>query len=158
MMSSIKWNILLITGMAFLSVNASAQACSSLSELSGFVGNWQHQDQESKVTENWQQVSASSFEGSATFYDESSKEQSKESLRLVEMSGAIFYIAKVSANNLPTSFRLTACEDNVFLFENPEHDFPKSIRYEFLSAQKVKVRVGEGQNNQFELIYERIVE
>ena len=52
-----------------------------------------------------------------------------EFLCLVERGGGVVYQAMPNARTPPTDFALTRIEQNSATFENPAHDFPKSIRY-----------------------------
>lgn len=51
-----------------------------------------------------------------------------EFLRIVERDGSLVYVAQPGGNP-PTAFVLTALDGQVATFENPEHDYPKLIRY-----------------------------
>ncbi len=49
----------------------------------------------------------------------------------MENDGADWYfIAHPSENEAPVKFKLTDWGENFFIAENPEHDFPKKIRYQ----------------------------
>ena len=51
-----------------------------------------------------------------------------EFLRIVERDGGLVYIAQPNGRP-PTEFVLTKIDGASATFENPGHDFPKSIRY-----------------------------
>lgn len=55
-----------------------------------------------------------------------------EEVQLVRKGSTIFYIPVVQGQNdlLPVSFKLISTEKDVFVFDNPEHDFPQKINYE----------------------------
>lgn len=53
-----------------------------------------------------------------------------EKLLIHPVENEIYYTADVSHNPSPVSFKLTYSSDTIFVFENPEHDFPKKITYE----------------------------
>lgn len=53
-----------------------------------------------------------------------------EKLMIHQAQNEIYYTADVSHNPSPVSFKLTYSSDTIFIFENPEHDFPKKITYE----------------------------
>lgn len=91
------------------------------------------------------------IEGIGATLDLAGAVQNRETLRLVEMSGEVFYIAKVPQNELPTAFKLTKCGQNFFVFENPLHDFPKKITYSFEGSSKMNVRVSGSLDSDFEL-------
>ena len=58
----------------------------------------------------------------------------RETLRLVSMSDGVFYIAKVTENDLPVPFRMTRCADDLAVFENPEHEAPRKLTYKLKRA------------------------
>ncbi|MEO7991273.1 MAG: hypothetical protein ABI663_17110 [Chryseolinea sp.] len=43
-----------------------------------------------------------------------------------------FYISNVPENPAPVKFKITQYNADKFLAENPEHDFPKAIRYKLI--------------------------
>ena len=52
-----------------------------------------------------------------------------EYLRIVERGGGLFYVAQPNGQP-PTEFAATQVGPTSVRFENPQHDFPKVIRYE----------------------------
>jgi len=52
-----------------------------------------------------------------------------EFLRMVERDGGLVYVAQPNGRP-PTDFAMTRIDAASVTFENPEHDFPKTIRYE----------------------------
>ncbi|HMQ70701.1 MAG TPA: DUF6265 family protein [Ignavibacteria bacterium] len=56
-----------------------------------------------------------------------------EILKIHLTGNDVFYTADVSHNPDPVSFKLTEFSDRIFVFENPEHDFPQKIKYEIIS-------------------------
>lgn len=119
--------------------------CDSLGAVSWLLGEWISENSSSVTIENWEQVSQNSFEGfGKTISADGNKVKSYESLRLVAMSGQIFYIAKVGHNKLPIAFAMTTCLDSMAVFENPDHDFPKKIKYKLTNHNKISVFVSSG--------------
>jgi hypothetical protein len=61
----------------------------------------------------------------------------------------IFYTSTVEDQNnkQPTSFKLTSGNNNVFVFENPQHDFPKRIVYKLISADSLHAYIDDGNNS-----------
>ncbi len=66
-----------------------------------------------------------------------------ETIQLILKGTDLFYIPTVQAQNnqQPVSFRLTSQEGMKFTFENPEHDFPTTIVYEFRSDSSLKASI-----------------
>lgn len=152
-MNKIVASVALFFCVSITSVNA--EICSSLKELEVFLGEWQELSNTGTTKETWRKVSEMSYEGSGTTFNLSMIEQNSETLRLVEMSGEIFYIAKVTQNELPTAFKLTECGQHHFTFENSSHDFPKKIIYSFENFNRMKVDVNGATGNGFQLNFKR---
>jgi Domain of unknown function (DUF6265) len=52
-----------------------------------------------------------------------------EFLRIVERDGGLVYVAQPNGRP-PTEFAMTRVDDHSVTFEDPQHDFPTTIRYE----------------------------
>ena len=76
-------------------------------------------------------------------------------LRLVEMAGGVFYISKVTHNELPVAFRLNECADGRFVFDNPAHDFPRRLEYLLAPDGRLTVNVSDGGEKGFSLNFAR---
>ncbi len=111
-------------------------------------GDWISVRGDRITTETWQQVGPGTFEGLGRTFRRSDEETvEKEALRLVEMEGEIFYLAKVAHNALPIAFRLVDSRPDRMEFENPEHDFPRRITYIFDCESRMTVIVGDDDRN-----------
>ena len=131
-----------------------AQSCVSENSLDKLLGSWESKNGDKIINESWSQVSEYTFEGSGqTLLKGLIK--SSESLRIVEMSGALFYIAKVSHNLLPVAFELVECSENSLIFENNSHDFPKKIAYKFVEDKQMLVTVSDGKSEGFSINFTR---
>lgn len=126
-----------------------------LSSLNPLVGQWQAHTKKSVVSEHWHQVSKHSFEGKGQTHDLSGTLKDSEELRLVQMQGTVFYLAKVKHNPLPVAFALASCTNNSFRFENKNHDFPKQLDYQLLTPDSLKVDVSDGAGQGFVLNFKR---
>jgi len=144
-----KLTALLIIFMSFMST---AQTCNTLQEVQWILGNWQNNDKNTITKEHWQQVSNNTFEGGGETFVEA-KIKNSESLRLVLMSGELFYIAKVSHNMVPVAFALTDCRVGYTVFENHQHDFPKRIEYTLVEKNTMKVTVSDGADKGFSIVF-----
>ncbi|WP_194868658.1 DUF6265 family protein [Pseudoalteromonas sp. PPB1] len=122
--------------------SALEKACNTLHSLNWLIGNWHSENSKLKLNESWTRISEKTFEGYGQTYSiVKNKVVSAETLRLVEMSGEVFYLAKVTNNTLPTAFKLTSCSENSAIFENSHHDFPKKIRYQLNNDKHITVYV-----------------
>ncbi|WP_206485851.1 DUF6265 family protein [Thalassotalea sp. G2M2-11] len=131
-----------------------ANTCKTLESLTWLVGHWNSKSEKLNINESWKQVSSKTFEGSGYTYSvEKNQMISAETLRLVEMSGEIFYIAKVANNDLPVAFKLTSCTAETAVFENAEHDFPKKLSYQLTKDKNITVFVSGENGEGFSIQY-----
>jgi hypothetical protein len=105
-------------------------AAGPLDRLRWLEGTWKRDGAGGATYEAWQVLSAQTFEGRSWREGPEGQRQALESLRLCEMDGEVFYLAKVPHNAYPVPFELTTLEDGRAVFENPDHDFPRRIGYE----------------------------
>lgn len=140
---------------ALLPLTAAA-ACDSLDDLRWLLGDWVGDGGQASFHESWRELDSDDFVGTGI---ERSKVDGAikggESLRLVRMGDGVFYISKVSHNDLPIAFRLTACSDGTYVFENAAHDFPKRLEYRRYGNAGLAVRVSDGGDQGFTLEFGR---
>ncbi len=135
---------------------ASASECNSLASMRWLLGEWHAEGGKTTWRETWSEIGPKTWEGRGI---EASKadpgKQSAEELRLVEMGGSVFYLAKVTHNELPIPFRLVECGDSRLVFANPAHDFPRRLEYERRPDGRLLVRVSDGADKGFTLDFAR---
>lgn len=107
-------------------------------EESSLVGCWQRTDD--KALECWEAV-GDSLVGKGMAPDGHGDTTVFETLQLYWKDGVRIYAAKVGQNEEPILFR----ETTPWTFENPEHDFPRKISYEFEADSVINVTVGGGE-------------
>lgn len=144
--------------LLFLSASVSmASDCKTLDSLRWINGGWVHEDEKKIVAEEWDVVKPlgkdeiRTFEGMGEFYSKKDGSKTEESLRIVEMSGEVFYLAKVSENQFPVPFKLIECSENGAVFSNDKHDFPNLIRYSLSGIGTLDVYVGDSEGKGFNL-------
>lgn len=54
-----------------------------------------------------------------------------EKATLLVRDNVIYYVADVPQNKQPVYFKLTSLSNSGFVCENPDHDFPKKISYQY---------------------------
>ena len=134
------FSLLIITYFSCSSLLAQYEG---LNELEWLIGKWERRTNDNITIEFWHKAGDHTFEGfSETLRIATGEIVNYETLRIVEMSGEIFYIAKVSHNELPILFKLTESANSTFVFQNPSHDFPKKIEYKIVSKNEMLVTVG----------------
>lgn len=126
-----------------------AADCTELAPLDWLLGAWRADAGKTVITERWSRASAVTFEGLGE--QQAGDRRVRESLRLVEMSGKVFYLAKVDENPLPVAFELTTCVDGRYLFENPAHGFPRQIEYLRDRDAGFRVKVSNRDGSGFQL-------
>lgn len=152
-MKKIPWALLALC----FSQNASAASCSKLSDASLLLGSWQSNSEKLVIAEHWHRLDKQHFVGSSTTKSltNPNKPPFIESLRLIEMSGAVLYLAKPPQNEMPTPFKLTQCDNNRLRFENPQHDFPKVIEYVRHGKKGLTANVTDGSGKGFKIEFEQ---
>ncbi len=100
-----------------------------LDKLKWLIGRWEGLQGHGIYHEEWEFNEESGLTGKA-YLIKKGEILNTEKLKIHLSNGNIFYTAEVSHNPSPVSFRLTSYENNIFIFENPEHDFPQKITYE----------------------------
>lgn len=110
----------------------------SIEELSWMSGHWTSQHQE----EQWSAAKAKTLLGyHRDFQDGTTK--FFEFLRIEEDDdGRITYWASPAGKSW-TPFRLTSARKNAVVFSNPEHDYPKEIRYQ-RQGKVMSVEISDG--------------
>ncbi|MCI0573770.1 MAG: DUF6265 family protein [Myxococcaceae bacterium] len=99
----------------------------SLSQLSFLVGTWETTLGRAQVEELWMPPAGGTMLGlSRTIVGD--RTASFEFLRIEARADGIYYVAQPNGR-APTEFKLTRLEGQTAVFENPQHDHPKLIRY-----------------------------
>jgi len=125
--------------------DARAEDARSLDKIRWILGDWVQAGEKTTARESWSALHRGAFKGiGITTAASSGKVQSEESLILAEMSGAVYYFAKVKQNKYPVPFELTSCSGEHAIFENSEHDFPKKLEYRLTTKDAMKVIVSDG--------------
>jgi len=113
----------------FLAVVASAFAAMSndLEGLRFMEGDWRGESGKARIEEHWIEAAGGIMLGvSRTIV--SGKTVAFEFLRIEAREDGVFYVAQ--PNGRPgTDFKLTKVSAGEAVFENPQHDHPKLIRY-----------------------------
>lgn len=140
---------------ALLPATAGA-GCDSLDSLRWLLGDWTADGSKASFHESWRELGPDDWQG--TGIERSKTDQAikgGEDLRLVEMGDGVFYLSKVTHNELPVAFRLTSCADGAFVFENAAHDFPRRLEYRRGAGDALSVRVSDGADKGFTLDFLR---
>lgn len=70
-----------------------------------------------------------------------------ESIQLIKTGSEVHYVSTVSGQNngQPIKFTLTSSANNRYVFENPNHDFPKRIVYDILGKDIIHAWIDGGE-------------
>ncbi len=123
------------------------------------IGWWTMETAEDTTSEHWVLAGDETYTG-MTLYTNKSGTLMSETMRLFYDNGKLKYCATIMEQDPANPqgeicFTLTSYKDLVFVFENPAHDFPKKITYDFSDYNKCKARVEDGTKS-FDLEYKRV--
>jgi hypothetical protein len=134
----------------FLAVVASAFAAMSndLEGLRFMEGDWRGESGKARIEEHWIEAAGGIMLGvSRTIV--SGKTVAFEFLRIEAREDGVFYVAQ--PNGRPgTDFKLTKVSAGEAVFENPQHDHPKIIRYRMGDGTLVAEVEGDEGNQEFQ--------
>ena len=116
-------------------------------------GTWKVEN--SEIYEHWDKISENNFRG-LLYKMENGKMQVTEYLEIRRLGTDVIYTATVLNQNkgLGIDFKLMR-NDSLYSFENPGHDFPKFIRYQSISENKMKATVGTNEDS-FTMIFRKV--
>ncbi len=125
-------------------------------------GTWRAEGPEGSVIEERWRVSREGLVGEGTVVDGQGTPISHESLWLVLPPGSSTYRAHPQGATEPTNFEQT--EDRaeaatgrwIWIWSNPTHDFPQTIRYESLDESHFVARISGANSDGFAWTFERV--
>ena len=151
-----KLKTLIVACLMISSSCAFAEKCNSLHSFAWLLGDWVADNGKNLTLESWKAVSPDTYEGVGETRSRTTNELlNSESLRIVAMSGEIFFVAKVDHNDLPVAFKLTDCSSDRAVFENAAHDFPRKLEYRLVNDDKILVTVTDGATQGFKVSFTR---
>ncbi len=115
-----------------------------LEEIKIIEGKWKLDADNIILFEEWKEVNETTFEG-LSYTIENGEKKILERLHILKLYDYIVYVAQPGGNK-PTLFTLISDENNNFIFENKEHDFPQRVIYHFTSKNILNARI-EGEIN-----------
>lgn len=136
-MKKIVFSFLLI--VCFFSTFAQKE---TLDNFDIFVGKWERDIKKGMTHEFWEKVDANIFKGkSLNIVGGDSTVLETVCIKKIDLE--TYYIVSVVGQNKekPVQFKLVKSENNTFVFENLQHDFPQIIIYEFVSNEKLKAQI-----------------
>ena len=121
----------------------------SMEPFKWVLGDWQMERKSGLMTESWKKVNDSSFEGKSIMTSKEGVAKILEEMQLVYRKNGYHFISAVPGQNkeLPVSFAITTFSGEQFLAENPTHDFPKRISYNFRMPDSLHAWIDGGPAN-----------
>ena len=136
-----------LTTLLFTALWVSAYSQTDLKTLEWLNGKWTRTNAKAGRSgfEIWEKISSTEMRGR----DINLKDTDTtfvEQLKILVKENAIYYVADVPENKEPVMFKGTSVTQASVVFENPHHDFPKKIVYEW-DGQKLKATIsGNGKS------------
>jgi hypothetical protein len=130
-----------------------AAVTNDLEGLRFLEGNWTGQSGKMVFEERWTDDAGGTMLGLARTLS-SGKTVAFEFLRIEARDEGIFYVAQPGGNP-PTEFQLTRLSADEVVFENPQHDHPKIIRYRLGEGGSALTAAIEGDEGKQEFRFER---
>ena len=102
------------------------------------LGSWENKSELGYLQENWTKINDSIYQGSTYFIKEKDTLHN-EQITLEQKEGKVRYVPTVKGqnNDQPVVFLLTSQTAKQFVFENPNHDYPKKIIYNMINSDSL---------------------
>ena len=98
-------------------------------EFPWLMGRWNIQDK--NEFEEWSAASDHKSLHGISYRITGSDTLTTEEIKIIFQDDAFFYVPDVAGSQEPVMFKITKHDAKSFVAENPDHDFPKTIRYVF---------------------------
>ncbi len=119
-----------------------------LTDFAWMAGHWMSEENGARTEEVWLAPAGGFLLGMNRVVGKSGR-GSFEFLRIEQRQAGIVYVASPGGRS-PTDFLLADFGEGFVLFENPQHDFPRQIRYELHSSDELHARVSGDVNGKEE--------
>lgn len=118
-----------------------------IKEFDLLKGSWQMKKKNgSAIMESWHVFNDSTLSGESLLVSVTGQSSVSETLSLVFRNNEYYYISTVAGqnNNRAVTFRITSHSAKGFVAENPEHDFPRRITYNFINKDSIHAFIDGG--------------
>lgn len=118
-----------LSGIACKNEQSASEHSEKLKRADWLLGTWEGHVHETYITEIWEKGKDAYWGRSYSIRGEDTT--SSERIRLQQEGNILWYISVVKNQNegKEVRFMLTSSDANQLVFQNPEHDFPKKIKY-----------------------------
>ncbi len=146
----IKYALLLCLMFVCISRSMAQQTAYSAKEfkpLHGLTGLWKMDTKRGAIYEEWQVRGDDQLSG-RSYKINNNDTIVLENVIISLQNYAIYYTPVVSDQNnqQPVPFKLISYNNNRYVFENKEHDYPQRVIYELVSTNDLRARI-EGNKN-----------
>lgn len=130
-----------------------------LSSFDWLEGVWVNEAEAYQLREVWKKQDDQHFTATSIMLVQGDTAFSENiTLKLVDKK--IYYIVSVSIQNdsQEVIFDLTSADDNIYVFENPQHDFPQTIVYRYVAPDSIYAYIEgniEGRLQREDFIFKR---
>ncbi len=108
-------------------------------------GTWKMNTKRGAICEEWKKMDKNYLQNKG-YMIKGTDTIVTERVALTKTTEGIFYTSTVEDQNnkQPIAFKMTRTENNMFVFENPQHDFPRRIVYELVTADSLHAYIDDG--------------
>jgi Domain of unknown function (DUF6265) len=143
--------VLLLVNIILHAQTTSEKTISDFNSLSWLEGEWKSLNVKmpGRITlESWKKTSEHELTGRGVTL-QGNDTVFIEKLKIIIEANEIHYVADIVENKKPVHFVFTMIGPNIFMCENPQHDFPKKISYQ-LEGYTLKAQTsGNGKVKEF---------
>jgi hypothetical protein len=120
----------------------------SFKKLYALEGVWKMNTKRGAVCEEWKKIDKNYLQNKG-YMIKGKDTIINERVALTNTKAGIFYTSTVEDQNnkQPVAFKMTRAENNMFVFENAEHDFPRRIVYQLITADSLHAYIDDGTDN-----------
>lgn len=114
--------------------------------LHGLTGLWKMDGKRGALYEEWKVSGDNQLKG-RSYKINNNDTMVLENVIISLQGDAIFYtpVVRDQNNQQPVPFKLISYNNNRYVFENKEHDYPQRVIYELVSSNELRARI-EGSN------------
>jgi len=108
------------------------------------IGDWErtNEPEGQQTYESWEIISATEYSGHG--YTIKNKDTTFQEFMRLHKTDTTWALEVAGPNDQPVSFKMTSKKENMFIVENPEHDFPNKISYLYYDNTIKAVVSGQG--------------
>lgn len=137
--------VISLIGIIFLLGFNLADNSKTFKKLYVLEGTWKMNTKRGAICEEWKKMDKNYLQNKG-YMIQGKDTIITERVALTNTKDGIFYTSTVEDQNKkqPIAFKMTKAEINMFVFENPAHDFPKRIVYKLITADSLHAFIDDG--------------